>query len=75
MQLWRLSWRDKKQVFMKHTQAQVFIPGREKGGDPGGNVGGEEEEVATERMLKCKIAQQIAEVQEQICSFLRHGEG
>ena len=31
--------------------------------------------MTAERMLKRKIAQQIAEVKEEICSFLRHGEG
>ena len=31
--------------------------------------------MAAERVLKRKIAQQIAEVKEQICSLLRHGKG
>ena len=31
--------------------------------------------MTAEGMLKRKIAQKIAEVKEQICSFLRHGEG
>jgi hypothetical protein len=53
----------------------MFISGGKKGGDSGGDVGGEKEEVTAERMLKRKIAQQIAEVKEQICSFLRHGKG
>ena len=53
----------------------MFISRGEEGGDSGGNVGGKKEEVATEGVLKRKIAQQIAEVKEQVCSFLRHGKG
>lgn len=53
----------------------MFIPGGKEGGDPGRNVGGEKEEVTAERMLERKIAQKIAEIQEQVCSFLRHGKG
>lgn len=53
----------------------MFVSGGKKGGDSDGNVGGEKEEVTAERMLKRKITQQVAEVKEQICSFLRHGKG
>ena len=41
----------------KHTQAQMLISGGKKGGNPSGNIGGEEEKVTAEGMLQCKIAQ------------------
>lgn len=48
----------------------MLVSGGKKRGDSGGDVGRKKEEVAAEGMLEGKIAQQIAEVKEQICSFL-----
>lgn len=53
----------------------MLVSGGKEGGNPGGDIRGEEEEMAAERMLKCKITQKVAKVKEQICSFLRHREG
>lgn len=52
----------------------MLVSGGKKGGDSGGDVGRKKEEVAAEGMLEGKIAQQIAEVKEQICPFLRNGK-
>ena len=52
----------------------MFISGGKKGGDSGRDVGRKKEEVTAEGMLKGKITQQITEVEEQICSFLRNGK-
>lgn len=59
----------------KCSQAEMLVSGGKEGGNPGGDIRGEEEEMAAERMLKCEITQKVAKVKEQICSFLRHGEG
>ena len=50
----------------------MFISGGKEGGESGRNVGGKKEEMTAERMLEGKIAQEITEVQEQVCPFLRH---
>ena len=50
----------------------MLVSGGKKGGDSSGDVGRKKEEVTAEGMLEGKITQQIAEVKEQICSFLRN---
>jgi len=52
----------------------MFISRGKKGGNSGGDIGRKKEEMTAEGMLKGKIAQQIAEIEEQICSFLRNGK-
>lgn len=50
-------------------KAQMFVPSFEQGRNAGGNVGGKEVEMTPERVLLCKIAQQVTQIQEHV-SFL-----